>query len=56
MAYEEGIITIPISALNPLRARLLMHAIPNPEIQIFVESPNLKAVDLTPTFRSSALS
>jgi len=33
-----------------------MHAVPNPVIHSFVESPNLKAVDLTPTLRSSSLS
>lgn len=33
-----------------------MHAIPNPVVHTLVESPNLKAVDLTPTFISSSLS
>ena len=47
---------IPIPALYPQRARLLMDAIPNPLIHSLVESPNLKAVDLTPTFKSSSLS
>lgn len=47
---------IPISALNPLTARPPRHAIPNPVIHSFVESPKRKAVDLTPTFRSSSLS
>lgn len=45
-----------MSALYPLRARLLMHAIPNPVVHSLEESPNLKAVDFTPTFKSSSLS
>lgn len=45
-----------MSALYPLRARPLMHAIPNPVIHSLEESPNLKAVDFTPTFKSSSLS
>jgi len=47
---------MPKSALNPLRARLLMHAKPKPVSHSFVELPNLSAVDFTPAFRSSSLS
>lgn len=53
---EEKQKNIPRLALNPLRARLPIDAIPKQAIHSLVESPNLKAVDLIPTLRSSSLS